>query len=134
MTMSWWVLSTSPLGLAEVMAKGPVMSMRCTRTVRSGTRIMMLSWVPTLLYPAPTPARTGRMLAGAQLLLWHQGGSPAAFGSDPAPCTQLNVPLWMSIPGQKAVRAEEQFGVQLGKKEIIHYWRYHSHFHGRRTQ
>lgn len=39
MTMSWWVLSTSPLGLAEVMAKGPVMSMRCTRTVRSGTRI-----------------------------------------------------------------------------------------------
>lgn len=49
MTMSWCVLSTSPLGLADVIAKGPVMSMRCTRTVRSGTLIMILSWVPTLL-------------------------------------------------------------------------------------
>ena len=43
MTMSWCVLSTSPLGLADVIAKGPVMSMRCTRTVRSGTLIMILS-------------------------------------------------------------------------------------------
>lgn len=53
--MSWWVLSVSPLGLAEVMAKGPVMSMRWTVTVWSGTRIMMLSLVPTRSYPAPTP-------------------------------------------------------------------------------
>lgn len=47
MTMSWWVLSGSPLGFAEVIARGPVISQRWPVTVWSGTRIMMLSLVPT---------------------------------------------------------------------------------------
>lgn len=47
MTMSWWVLSGSPLGFADVIARGPVMSQRWPVTVWSGTRIMMLSLVPT---------------------------------------------------------------------------------------
>lgn len=47
MTMLWWVLSGSPLGFAEVIARGPVMSHRWPVTVWSGTRIMMLSLVPT---------------------------------------------------------------------------------------
>lgn len=74
-----------------------------------------------------------RRLAEAQLaqpLSRHQGGSPASLGSDPAPCTQLKVSLWISIPEQKSVRAE--FGVQLGKEEMIHNWRHHSCFHGHR--
>lgn len=55
MTMSWWVLSASPLGLADVIARGPVMSQRWLVTVWSGTRIMMLSLVPTRSYAGPTP-------------------------------------------------------------------------------
>ena len=54
-TMEWCVLSGSPLGLADVMARGPVRSHRCPVTVWSGTRIMMLSAVPTRSYAAPTP-------------------------------------------------------------------------------
>lgn len=53
--MSWCVLSGSPLGFADVMANGPVMSHRCAVTVWSGTRIMMLSLVPTRSYAGPTP-------------------------------------------------------------------------------
>lgn len=56
MTMSWWVLSGSPLGLAEVIARGPVMSHKWAVTVWSGTRIMMLSRVPTRSNAGPTPA------------------------------------------------------------------------------
>lgn len=55
-TMSWWVLSGSPLGLAEVMARGPVMSHRWAVTVWSGTRIIILSRVPTRSNAGPTPA------------------------------------------------------------------------------
>lgn len=47
MTMLWWVLSDSPLGLAEVIASGPVILHKWPVTVWSGTRIMMLSFVPT---------------------------------------------------------------------------------------
>lgn len=46
-TMSWCVLSGSPLGLAEVMASGPVMLRRWHVTVRSEIRIMIESLVPT---------------------------------------------------------------------------------------
>lgn len=53
--MSWCVLSDSPLGFADVIAKGPVMSHRWAVTVWSGTRIIMLSFVPTWSYAAPTP-------------------------------------------------------------------------------
>ena len=56
-TMEWCVLSGSPLGFADVMARGPVRSHRCAVTVWSGTRIMMLSLVPTRSYAAPTPTQ-----------------------------------------------------------------------------
>lgn len=55
-TISWWVLSASPLGLADVMANGPVNSHRWAVAVWSGTLIIMLSLVPTRSYAGPTPA------------------------------------------------------------------------------
>lgn len=49
------MLSGSPLGLADVMAKGPVTLTRYERTELSGTRIATLSFVPTKSAVSPTP-------------------------------------------------------------------------------